>query len=66
MPEKIKTIPRRSFFGNIGKATAGLLLLLAFPVKFPAGDKKPAPSGKKVRIIEHPMAVKRSKKGLRG
>ncbi|MGE5432702.1 MAG: hypothetical protein ACM3QX_16585 [Syntrophomonadaceae bacterium] len=65
MPEKIK-LPRRKFFGNLGKIIAGLLFASAFPVKILAGDKKAAPSGKKIKIIEHPLAVKRNKKGLRG
>lgn len=66
MAQNIKTLPRRKFFGNIGKGIAGLLLAAAFPIKFPLWDKKTVPAGKKIRITEHPMAVKRSKKGLRG
>ncbi|MGE5353132.1 MAG: hypothetical protein ACM3P0_13695 [Acidobacteriota bacterium] len=64
MPEKINKLPRRKFFGNLGKSFAGLLFISAFPLKFFSGDKKAAPSGKKIKIIEHPLAVKR--KGLRG
>lgn len=71
MAQNIKTLPRRKFFGNLGKGIAGLLLAAAFPLKFPLlkfplGDKKTSPREKKIRITEHPMAVKRSKKGLRG
>ncbi|HEX2960217.1 MAG TPA: hypothetical protein VHO43_00400 [Ignavibacteriales bacterium] len=62
MPEKINKLPRRKFFGNLAKSAAGLLLASAFPIKFL--DKKTAPSGKKIKIIAHPLAVKR--KGLRG
>ncbi|HEX2865463.1 MAG TPA: hypothetical protein VHO03_00400 [Ignavibacteriales bacterium] len=50
----------------MGKTIAGLILAAAFPVKFPLWDKKTLPAGKKIKITEHPMAVKRSKKGLRG
>lgn len=64
MPEKINKLPRRKFFGNLAKSAAGLLLASAFPIKFLSGDKKTAPSGKKIKIIAHPLAVKR--KGLRG
>lgn len=65
MPEKIQ-LPRRKFFGNLAKSIAGFLLAYALPVKLLTGEKKTAPSGKKIKIIEHPLAVKRNKKGLRG
>ncbi|MCU7497028.1 MAG: hypothetical protein HF314_12625 [Ignavibacteria bacterium] len=66
MPETTKTLQRRKFFGKLGKGLTGLLLLSAFPVKFFQSEKKEIASEKKIRIIEHPLAVKRNKKGLRG
>lgn len=67
MPEEINTLPRRKFFGNAGKMLAGFLLAASFPVKFLTRDKKGFPSrSKKIRIIEHPQAVKRNKKGYKG
>jgi hypothetical protein len=63
--KKIKSIKRREFFSRMGKGFAGILLLNALPMKsFWKKDKVTNESNKKIKVLVHPLAVKRNNKGF--
>jgi hypothetical protein len=63
--KKIKSIKRREFFSRLSKGLAGILLLNSIPVKvFGRKSKTKSSPDKKVKVLIHPLAVKRNNKGL--
>ncbi|MGE5400647.1 MAG: hypothetical protein ACM3S2_09600 [Ignavibacteriales bacterium] len=64
MQNKIRIIPRRNFFGKLGKGIAGFLVITALPLdKIIPGIKKQNELKKTIKVFEHPLAVKRNRKG---
>ena len=65
--KRLKALKRRSFFSTLGKSVAGLLLLNALPLKaLYKKDPVIKEQNKKTKVMIHPLAVKRNKKGYNG